>query len=262
MDCLIEQLIISELSLDSSCSTSPPISKSPRLPSSVRTGADRRGSNCINSRAFFFHHLPGALHAAPPAAAASASASASAGGDENDEAPEDEEGDGAPPTWRAMGMPEPPTPPTKHTTQVDLTGVPQRVMNSVFKLKVRCIGWGGIAGVLVSRSIDADPCVICPCRRHHQVISCPPLFRRPWARQPTSTSFSTAWWVKPCSCVNPYLGLLQLCTEASLISSESTQTQPKCRAYDVKEKLLLTNSHCVMDGVVINVRGAPVKLRK
>lgn len=51
-----------------------------------------------------------------------------------------------------------------------------------------------------------------------QVISCPPLFRRPWARQPTSTSFSTAW------------------------------------AYDVKEKLLLTNSHCVTDGVVINVR--------
>lgn len=51
-----------------------------------------------------------------------------------------------------------------------------------------------------------------------QVISCPPLFRRPWARQPTSTSFSTAW------------------------------------AYDVNEKLLLTNSHCVTDGVVINVR--------
>lgn len=39
-----------------------------------------------------------------------------------------------------MGMAEPPTPPSKHATQVDLTGVPDRVMNSVFKLKVGDLG--------------------------------------------------------------------------------------------------------------------------
>lgn len=77
------------------------------------------------------------------------------------------------------------------------------------------VGWcGATARFDPTKNDPIDPPVHTP----PQVISCPPLFRRPWARQPTSTSFSTAW------------------------------------AYDVKEKLLLTNSHCVTDGVVINVR--------
>lgn len=72
----------------------------------------------------------GPLYAAPPAAA-----SASPNGDEHDDEA-DANDDAVPPNWQAMGMAEPPTPPVKHTTQVDLTGVPARVMNSVFKLKV------------------------------------------------------------------------------------------------------------------------------
>jgi S1-C subfamily serine protease len=116
-------------------------------------------------------------------------ATAAAGGNDEEEDGLPDESDAPEPspttdTWRSNGQ-EPPPPPAKHPTQLDLTGLPAKVMGSVFKLKV---------------------------------TSCPPLFRRPWSRQPTSTSFSTAW------------------------------------AYDVKEKLLLTNSHCVMDAVVINVK--------
>lgn len=93
---------------------------------------------------------PFALHAAAPAAPAAASATP--GGDENDdEASEGDESDeappaapGTPPNWQAMGMAEPPTPPSKHATQVDLTGVPNRVMNSVFKLKVGGLGLVGV----------------------------------------------------------------------------------------------------------------------
>jgi hypothetical protein len=51
-----------------------------------------------------------------------------------------------------------------------------------------------------------------------QVVSCKPQFRRPWSRDATSTSFSTAW------------------------------------AYDTSERWLLTNHHCVQDAVVVNVR--------
>jgi len=118
-----------------------------------------------------------------------AAAAAAAGGNDEEEDGLPDESDAPEPasttdTWRSNGQ-EPPPPPAKHPTQLNLTGLPAKVMGSVFKLKV---------------------------------TSCPPLFRRPWSRQPTSTSFSTAW------------------------------------AYDVKEKLLLTNSHCVMDAVVINVK--------
>lgn len=126
------------------------------------------------------------LYAAAPASPASSS-SGNAGRDEDEEGSFPDESDSptpsSPDTWRSNGGEA--LPPTKHTTQIDLTGIPGQVMGSIFKLKV---------------------------------TSCPPLFRRPWSRQPTSTSFSTAW------------------------------------AFDVKEKLLLTNSHCVADAVVINVK--------
>ena len=120
------------------------------------------------------------------AAAAAAPAASSAGGDDEGLPDESDAPEPSPSeSWQNAPGLEPPLPPTKHTTQLDLTGLPAKVMGSVFKLKV---------------------------------TSCPPLYRRPWSRQPTSTSFSTAW------------------------------------AFDVKEKLLLTNSHCVTDAVVINVK--------
>lgn len=148
------------------------------------------GSETVSSVPFFYpwRGCAGATATLPLTTTYVAAAAASGGNDEEEDGHPDEsdapKSSTSVESWRNNGQ-EPPPPPAKHPTQLDLTGLPAKVMGSVFKLKV---------------------------------ISCPPLFRRPWSRQPTSTSFSTAW------------------------------------AYDVEEKLLLTNSHCVMDAVVINVK--------